>query len=154
MRTLILGIGNTILGDDALGAHVSRELSSRIVDEDIDVRDVSFDGLNLLELFVGYDKLVVIDAIMTENGEVGTIYRLKPEKVCDPSRSAISPHHFNLATTIEIAKRLFPDEMPEEVTLYAVGIREVTQVTEEMTDKVKQAIPEVVKLVMEEVGAA
>lgn len=154
MRTLILGIGNTIMGDDAFGAHVARELSMRIADEDIDVRDVSFDGLNLLDLFVGYDRLIVIDAIMTENGEVGTVYRLKPENVCDPSRSAISPHHFNLSTTIEIAKRLFPDEMPEEVTVFAVAIRDVERITEEMTDRVEQAIPEVVDLVLKEVGAA
>ena len=152
MRTLVLGIGNSILGDDGVGVHVAQELSRKIKDENVDVRDTSVDGLNLLEFIMGYDKLVVIDAIITEDGEVGEIYRLKPEKVCQPSHSAISPHHFNLATTLEIGKKLFPKEMPEEVTVFAVGTREVARVTEEMTGKVKEAIPRVISLVLEELA--
>ncbi len=154
MRTLILGIGNSILGDDGIGVHVAQELARIIKDENVDVRDVSVDGLNLLDFIVGYDKLVVIDAIVTDDGEVGEIYRLKPENICDPSRSAISPHHFNLATTLEIGKRLFPNEIPEEVAVFAVGTQEVATVTEEMTEKVKKAVPRVVSLVLEEIGSS
>jgi len=154
MRTLILGIGNSILGDDGIGVHVAQEVARIIKDENIDVRDVSVDGLNLFDFIIGYDKLVVIDAIVTDDGEIGEIYRLKPEYVCDPSRSAISPHHFNLATTLEIGKRLFPNKMPEEVIVFAVGTQEAATVTEEMTGKVKKAIPQAVSLVLEEIGAA
>jgi hydrogenase maturation protease len=150
MRTLILGIGNSILGDDGIGVCVAQELRAQIKNESIDVRDVSVDGLNLLEIIIGYDKLVVVDAIMTKEGEVGDIYRLKPERIGDPSRSAISPHHFNLATTLEIGKKLFPNEMPEEVIVYAVKAEDVTGVTEKMTKKMMEAVPEVVRLVIEE----
>jgi len=154
LRTLVLGIGNSILGDDGVGVHVAQELARIIKDENIDVRDVSVDGLNLFDFIIGYDKLVVIDAIVTDDGKTGEIYRLKPEYVCDPSRSAISPHHFNLATTVEIGKRLFPGKMPEEVIVFAVGTQEIAIVTEEMTGKVKEAIPKAVNLVLEEIGAA
>ena len=154
MKNLVLGIGNPILGDDGIGVRIAQELAKEIKDENIDVKDTSVDGLNLLELIVGYDKVVMIDAIMTEVGEVGEIYRIKPENVCDPSCSAISLHHFNLATTIEIGKKLFPMKMPEEVIIFAVGTREVARVTEEMTIKVKEAIPKVVNLVLEEVDPA
>jgi Ni,Fe-hydrogenase maturation factor len=44
--------------------------------------------------------------------------------------------------------------MPEEVIVFAVGTREVARVTEEMTIKVKEAIPKVVNLVLEEVDPA
>ena len=152
MKTLVLGIGNSILGDDGVGVHAAQEVARIIKDENIVVRDVSIDGLNLLELILGFDKLVVIDAIMTENGEVGEIYRLKPENICELARSAISPHHFNLASTIEVGKRLFPEEIPEEVVIFAVGTHNIDQVTEELTGKVKEAIPEVVNLILEELG--
>jgi len=150
MKTLVLGIGNSILGDDGVGVHAAQELAGKIKDRNIDVRDVSIDGLNLLELVLGYGKLVVIDAVLTEREKVGEVYRFRPENVYDPSRSAISPHHFNLATTIEIGNRLFPEEMPREVIAFAVGTEEATMVTEEMTDSVKNAIPIVVNLVLEE----
>ena len=152
MKTLVLGIGNSILGDDGVGVRAAQELAGRIKDENIDVRDVSIDGLNLLELILGYDKLVVIDAVLTEREKVGEVYRFKPENVYDPSRSAISPHHFNLATTIEIGKRLFPEKMPGEVIAFAVGTEEATMVTEEMTDSVKNAIPIVVNLILKELN--
>lgn len=152
MKTLVLGIGNTILGDDGVGVRVVQELAGKINDKDIDVRGVSIDGLNLLELILGYDKLIVIDALLTEREKVGEIYRFIPENIYDPSRSAISPHHFNLATTIEIGKKLFPGMMPKEVITFAVGTEEATMVTEEMTDSVEKAIPMVVNLVLDELS--
>ncbi len=150
MRTLVLGIGNSILGDDGVGVSVAQELDAKIRDDNIDVLDVNIDGLNLLEVIIGYDKLIVIDAIMTEEGDIGEIYRFKPEMICDPSHSAISPHHFNLVTTIEIGKKLFPNEMPEETIVYAVKVNDVTSVTEKMTKEIEEAIPEVVSLILEE----
>jgi hydrogenase maturation protease len=154
MRILLLGIGNPILGDDGVGVRVAQELARKIKDESIEIKDTSADSLNLLELIVGYDKLVIIDAIMTDAKKAGRIYRLKPENLCHPSHPTASPHHLNLATTIEIGRMLFPEEMPQEVAIFAIGTQQVTEVTEEMTAKVKQAIPKVVDLILKEVNAA
>lgn len=153
MKTLILGIGNPILGDDGVGFHIAQELAEKIKDENIEVKDTTVNGLNLLELIAGYDKLIVIDAIMTEDGKAGEIYKLKPEIIGEPACSTISAHHLNLANTIELGKRLFPQEMPEEVTVFAVGTQKVAQVTEEMTEAVKEAIPKIVSLVLEEISS-
>ncbi len=152
MRTLVLGIGNPILGDDGVGFHIAQELAKEIKDENIDVKDTSVDGLNLLELIVGYDKVIIIDAIMTEDGEVGAIYRLKSEDIGGPTQSTISAHHLNLLATIKLGRRLFPKKMPGAVIVFAVGIQEVTEFTEGMTEKIKEAIPKVVNLVLEEVA--
>lgn len=152
MRTLVLGIGNTILGDDGIGVYVVQGLAKEINDENIDVMDTSIDGLNLLEIIAGYDKLIVVGAIMTEETKAGKIYKLKPKNIGRLASSATSPHHLNLATTIEIGKRLFPQEIPGEVIIFAVGAQEVTEVTEEMTARVKEAIPRVINLVLEELS--
>ena len=150
MKTLVLGIGNPILGDDGIGFHIAQELAKEINDENIDVKDTSVNGLNLLELIVGYDKLIVIDAIMTEDEKIGEIYRLKPRNSSETAWSTISLHHLNLATTIQIGEKLFPKEMPGEVIIFAIGAQEVTEVTGEMTARVKEAIPRVINLVLEE----
>ena len=57
MRTLVLGIGNPILGDDGVGFHIAQELAREIKDENIDVKDTSVDGLNLLA--VSYTHLTL-----------------------------------------------------------------------------------------------
>jgi hydrogenase maturation protease len=154
VRTLVLGIGNSILGDDGIGAHVAQKVAEKIRDESVDVKEVSFDGLNLLEHIVGYGKLIVIDAILTKSEDVGRIYRLRPENITKPSSLTTSPHHFNLAATLDFGRKLFPNEMPEEVIIFAVGTQDVKQVSEEMTREVKEAAPKVVALVLAELGLA
>ena len=153
MRTLVLGIGNPILGDDGVGFHIAQELAKEIKDENIDVKDTSIGGLNLLELIVGYNKVIIIDAIMTQDGEAGEVYRLGPEDIGEPAQSTISAHHLNLLTTIKLGKKLFPKKMPGEVIVFAVNIQEVTEFTEEMTEEVRGAIPRVVNLVLEEIDS-
>jgi len=150
MKTLILGIGNPLLGDDGVGVITAQRLADRIYAADICVRDVGVDGLNLLEIIMGYDRLIVIDAIMTENGKTGNIYRLRPEELYDPSGFSVSPHHFNLATTLELGRKLFPGEIPEEVIVFAVDIEDATEITEEMSDPVRAAIPQVEQLILDE----
>jgi len=150
VKTLVLGIGNPILGDDGVGFHIAQELAKEIKDENIDVEETSVGGLNLLELIVGYDKVIIIDAIMTDSGEVGKVYQLRLEDIGETAQSMISAHHLNLLTMIKLGRELFPKEMPEEVAVLVVGIQEVAKVTEEMTGKVKKAIPRAVNLVLEE----
>ena len=152
MRTLVLGIGNPFLGDDGIGFDIAQELARVIKDENVDVKDASLPGLNLLELIVGYDKAIIIDAIMTEHGEVGEIYRLKPENFVKTVHPTSSAHDVNLATAIEIGRRSLAEQMPAEIIVFAVEIREVTGFTEEMTTKVKEAVPRVVNLVLEEMA--
>ena len=153
MRTLVLGIGNSILGDDGVGVRVAQAVASKIKDDSIDVMDVNVDGLNLFDFILGYDRLVVIDAIVTEDGEIGEIYRLKPEQIYIPSGSNISPHHYTLASTIEIGNRLFPREIPQDVVVFAINTEDASTITEEMSPKVREAVPKAVNLVLEEVGS-
>jgi len=151
VKTLVVGIGNPILGDDGVGFHVARELAGEIKDENVDVKYTSIDGLNLLELVVGYDKVIIVDAIMTQDGEVGEIYMLRPENISRTMQYTTSPHNVNLATAIEIGQRYLTEQMPGEVVIFAVGIQGVTEFTEEMTKKVKEAVPEAANLILEEI---
>jgi len=152
VRTLILGIGNPIMGDDGVGFHIAQELANEIKDENIDVKDTSIDGLNLLELIVGYNKVIIIDAIMTDDGEAGEVYRLGPENFVRTVHPSTSLHNINLATAIEIGKNFLAAQMPEEIALFAVNIQEVTEFTEEMTRQVREAIPKTVNLILEELA--
>jgi len=153
LKTLVLGIGNPILGDDGIGSYVAQELASKVKGEDVDVKDANTHGLNLLELLAGYDRVIIVDAIKTENGEVGRIYKLRPEDFTNIVHFATSLHDTNLATTIEIGKKLLAEQMPNEIIIFAVEVEEVIKFTEEMTEKVKETIPKVVNLVLGEIGS-
>jgi len=152
MKTLVLGIGNPILGDDGVGVHVAQELAKQIKDDAITVEDASTGGLNLLDIIPGYDKVIIIDAIMTEEGEPGEIYRLRPEDFFKSVHLATSMHDANLPTVIEMGNKLIPEEMPSEIVIFAIEVEEIDKFTEEMTVKVKEAVPKVVDLVLGELG--
>jgi len=64
--------------------------------------------------------------------------------------SAFAWLRFNSYTAIEIGKKLLVRQMPAKVVVFAVNIQEVPKVTEEMTEKVSEAIPRAVNLVLEE----
>ena len=152
MNTLILGIGNPILGDDGVGFHVAQELAKLITDDAVDIEDACTSGLNLLDIITGYQRVIIIDAIQTEEGEPGEIYRLRPEDFTRSVHLGSPLHDLNFPTVLDIGKKLIPGEMPREVVIFAIEVEEIETFTEEMTPKVQEAVPQVVKLVLGEIG--
>lgn len=144
MKTLVLGIGNPILGDDGVGFHAAQELRKLVRVENIDVKEVNTGGLNLLEIIKGYDRVIIIDAIKTENGRTGQIHKLKPDALI--SFHATHPHDINLATAIKIGN-VIGEEMPKEIVIFAIEVEKI-KFTEEMTEEVGEAIQKVVDLVL------
>jgi len=152
VKTLILGIGNPILGDDGVGFHVAHELTKLITDDTIDIEDACTSGLNLLDIITGYQRVIIIDAIQTEEGKPGEIYRLRPEDFTRSVHLGSPLHDLNFPTVLEIGKKLMPSEMPHEIVIFAIEVEEIETFTEEMTTKVQEAVPQVVKLVLGEIG--
>jgi hydrogenase maturation protease len=149
MKTLILGLGNTILCDDGAGIRVAEELESRLSNPETTVLETSLSGLSLLDILVGYDKAIIVDAIQTVGGKPGAIYRLDPDAL-QVSRHAASPHDVNLATAIELGKKLGL-ALPREIVIFAIEVADVTTFSEECTPELKKAIPVCVEMVIKEV---
>jgi hydrogenase maturation protease len=150
MKTLVLGIGNDILGDDGVGIHVARAVARKISAKEARVEETGAGGLSLLELIKGRERLIIADAILTNNTEVGKIHRLTLKDLAKTNNS-ITPHDAALATTLEIGNSLFPGEMPREVVVYGVQIPNVEQFSGRMTPAVKAAVSEVVRLILAEI---
>jgi hydrogenase maturation protease len=150
MKTLVLGIGNDILGDDGVGIHVARAVARKISAKETRVEETGAAGLSLLELIKGHERLIIADAILTDNTEVGKIHRLTLKDLAKTNNS-ITPHDAALATTLEIGNSLFPGEMPREVVVYGVQIPNVEQFSGRMTPAVKAAVSEVVRLILAEI---
>jgi len=148
MKTLVLGLGNPILSDDGAGIRVAQEVGKQLNDPQITVAETSAAGLSLLDSIVGYDKVIIIDAIQTKKGQAGQIYRMKSEDFSFAKHFS-SPHQTNLVTALELGKMLGL-VMPQKITIFAVEAKDITNFSEKCTPEVEQAIPEVVKMVLEE----
>jgi hydrogenase maturation protease len=148
MKTLVLGTGNPILSDDGAGIRVAQEVGKKLDDPQVTVSETSAAGLSLLDSIVGYDKVIIIDAIQTKKGKAGQIYRMKPEDF-SYAKHLSSPHQINLVTALELGKVLNL-VMPQEIIIIAVEAKDISNFGERCTPEVERAIPEAVKIVLSE----
>jgi hydrogenase maturation protease len=152
MKTLVLGIGSDILGDDGVGIHVARAVAKRVTDPAVTVEESGATGLSLIERIRGYQRLIIADALLTDNTKSGEIHRLELKDLAK-TNGTVTPHEAALATTLEIGNTLFPGEMPGEVIVFAVQTKDVKQVSSEMSPAVKAAVPEMVRMILRELGS-
>jgi len=127
---------------------VVQEIGRKVDDSQITVRETSEAGLSLLDSIIGYDKVIIIDAIQTKEGKAGQIYRMGLQDFSSAKHFS-SPHQINLATALELGKML-DLAMPQEITIFAVEAKDVSNFSERCTPEVERAIPEAVKMVLEE----
>jgi len=150
MKTLVLGLGNTILSDDGVGIRVAHELKSSFEREEVTVMEASMAGLDMLDLLTSYDKAIIIDAIHTREGKAGQIYRLGPEAFV-ATEHASSSHDVDFATALELGRRL-SIPLPKEIIIFAIEVEDVATFNERCTPKVEQAVPVVVNMIVEELA--
>jgi len=151
MKALVLGIGNPILSDDGVGIRVAHEVGENLNDPQVAVSETSAAGLSLLDSMLGYDKVIIIDAIQTKEGKAGQIYRMKPEDFSSAKRLS-SPHQINLVTALELG-RMLNLAMPREISVFAVEAEDIDIFSEKCTPEVEKAIPEVAKMVLENLAS-
>lgn len=152
MKTLILGLGNPILCDDGVGNRVAQILEREINNPEVTVTETNDAGLGLLDFLLGYERVIIIDAIQTREGRTGQVYRLSLPDLEIPYHLSPS-HNIDLATALELGAKLGL-ALPQEVIIFAIEVADITTFSEECTPEVERAIPEVVKLVLQELGGA
>ncbi len=146
-KTLVIGLGNSILTDDAVGIKVARALRDDGLPDGVDVVELSAGGLALMESMVGYARAVLIDAIKTRDGAPGQVYTLSPEDLPGTLNTA-SAHDTNLATALAVGRRLgAPLPADDRITIIAIEAEDVLTFSERCTPAVEAAIPVAAHLV-------
>ncbi len=146
--TLVLGIGNPILGDDGAGWRVVEVLARAGPAADGVMFDcVAVGGLALMEQLVGVRRAILVDAVLTRRDPAGTV------RVMDlaglPAREAShldAAHDVTLATALA-AGRAMGVPLPSEVAIVTIEAAAVGEFTERLTPDVEAAIPVAVKRV-------
>ena len=146
MKTLILGIGNTILTDDGVGIRIAQKIKEK--KPDLEVIEASETGVALLDYVVGYDKLIIIDSIKTGEGEPGELYKLKLKDL-RATTNLFSSHGIDIATAFELGRGL-GYEMPKHISLYGVETKNNVIFGERCTEEIEKKMLSIVKQIMEE----
>ena len=150
MKTLVLGMGNTILSDDGVGIYVVQEVEKRFKREDVDFAEASVGGMRILDVVGGYERVIMVDAIQTQEGTPGEIYRLTPESF-RLSLHAGSSHDLSLPGALTFGRTMgltLPKD--EDFVIIAIEVEDVINFAEMCTPAVQEAIPRAVSTVLDE----
>lgn len=141
MKTLILGMGNPILCDDGVGHHIAMALEGRF--PDVEVRTTTMIDLQLLEMLTDYDRVFIVDALVSKDDDIGTVRKLTTENGTLHLFSSHGLHFFDL---LELGREL-QYKLPEVGGIYGIVIGEEcsfgTVLSPEILEKQQTIIQEV-----------
>lgn len=135
--TLVLALGNDILGDDGAALAAARLLLDESL-AGVDVVESAEAGLALVELLTGYDRALLLDAVVTGRARPGTVMEISLDDL--PRVVAPSPHYAGLPDVIELAGRLGVP-LPGVIRILAIEVEDPHAVSEEFTTEVDKSIP-------------
>jgi hydrogenase maturation protease len=153
-KTLIVGLGNPILGDDAIGWRVAERIQTRLALEPAGAPGLVVDclalgGLSLMERLVGYERAIIIDAITTGQGPPGAVSCFPLESLPDHSAGhTTAAHDTSLATAITLG-RTMGAALPDHITIVAVEAEQVYDFSEELSPEIAAAIPQAEQVVLD-----
>ncbi len=144
MRIALIGLGNPYVGDDSIGIKVVEKIQANYpLPKNIDVLpDLSLSGIGLVEVFRGYDKVIIVDAIMTKNQQVGEIVVFTPDDLTDTLHTT-DFHNMDFFSAVQFAKQLYND-IPEDITLVGIEIEKANEFTYEISNQLKNNYKKIV----------
>ena len=135
---LVLGLGNEMLKDDAVGIRVAESLKDSFPDE-VEVRSTSSFGLSLLDELIDREKVLVIDSYLPEEFVGSEIQERNLDSVGEAC--GVSPHFVGLGEVREVMRKLGLG-FPHEVRILAIPVSDPTTFSTETTPAVAALVDE------------
>jgi len=177
---LVIGLGNPILGDDGVGWRVAERVKTDLLESEhtedvkhpdllqcnfpilvintsysapIEIDCLSLGGLSLMERLIGYDRVIIIDAITTQQNPPGFVFHFPLEKIPKRASGHLSAaHDTTLQNAIDMGRSLGA-KLPNEIMIVAIEAKINYDFTEQLTSAVDAAVPnaaqEVLQLISE-----
>ncbi|MBP6996196.1 MAG: hydrogenase maturation protease [Phycicoccus sp.] len=119
-EVLVVGCGNILRGDDAVGPLLVRELWHRGLPDGVLCADGGTAGMDVAFQMRGARRVVIVDAAST-GSTPGTIYRVPSAEVASPGDlSGIHTHSFRWDHALSFAKWLLGPLYPQDITVFLI----------------------------------
>jgi hydrogenase maturation protease len=145
-ETLVLGLGNPILGDDGAGWRGAQRLRDLLaaprapLDGTVELDCAALGGIGLMERILGYRRVVLIDAMQTGRGRVGCVRVCPLEALADPTRGhSGSVHDASLLVALGLA-RAVGAVVPSRIDVVGIEVAAELRFSEELSRPVARAI--------------
>lgn len=149
-KVIVLGMGNLLLRDEGIGVHVANAMQDVSVPDTVSLEVI--DGGTLPDAVLSLDaadKLIVVDAVQT-GGETGAIYRFHPEDIDLDEVTITSLHQISLLENLWLMERF--GDGPKDIVIIGIEPEDIS-LGLELSGKLQQRIPQIVRIVMEEINS-
>ena len=147
-RTLVLGLGNVIMGDEGIGVHVVRALGQHALPQTIECLDGGTGGFVLLEPLQQATRIFLIDATSDDN-PLGTVTRTTP-KFSRDYPPTLTAHDIGVKDLLDA---FYMQGGARDVVLYAITIDPRQKISMELSEPCKKAAEEVVARLLAELSS-
>jgi hydrogenase maturation protease len=172
MKTLIIGLGNPILGDDGVGWVVAEQVRAALSNRQsspqlpsppgrgaggegiVEVDCASLGGLSLMERLTGAERVILIDSIFTGEKAVGTVSQFSLDALPDLTAGhSGSAHDTSLRNALNVGRSMHIP-LPEDgnVIIVAIEAERVYDFSQELSPAVAGAVPQAVRMVLDLIG--
>ena len=151
MKTLVIGCGNLLRADDAVGPILIRRMWEIGLPENVLCADGGTAGMDVAFQMRGKRKVIIVDAC--RSGETaGTVYKVPGAELENlPPLTEIHSHNFRWDHALAFGRWLLKDEYPTDITVYLIEA-ENTNFGETLTPKVKAAMEKLAQRLIDELG--
>ncbi len=153
-KVAVIGIGQSLRGDDAAGLEAIRQWQKRFQETasrpEVRVEASELPGLALIDMLRDADAAILVDAIQSP-AKPGTIHRLNEDELLSFASDSKSAHGWGIAETLAMARLL---DRIEDIPIRVVGIEaEQFALGTAMSAAVQESIPSACKAIQEEIEA-
>ena len=139
-KCVVVGIGNPYLQDDRAGVVIVEMLEKEGLPCRTEV--VYTVGFEVMDKIQGYERAIIVDACMLGN-EPGSILELTVDDIFS-THALVNSHAITLGTTLKTGLLCFPDDMPKDIRIILIEVKEIKEFTQQMSPEVEAAVVTVV----------
>lgn len=149
VNTLVLGLGNVLMGDEGIGVYVVREIEKHTLPPGVECLDGGTGGFTLLEPLEKASRIILIDAA-NDGNPVGTVTRTTPRFSRDYPPT-ITAHDVGMKDLLDM---FYIQGGHHEIILYAITIDPRQPIRMSLSEQGEKAAAEAVRLILAELNTS
>jgi hydrogenase maturation protease len=148
-RTVVIGLGNPLLGDDGVGWRVADEVEALLHADraippgrpGVEIERLGVGGLRLMECLTGYEAAILVDAAEFPGRPAGEVRSCSFEDLAEFAAGHLdSAHDASLRTALALGRRLGA-ALPASIYAVTVQAHLTDEFSESLSPEVAAAIP-------------
>ena len=122
-KTVVIGCGSSLRGDDAVGLLAVEILRKKALPANVQLVAAGLPGLGLLDLLAGYDTALLIDAVLS-GGPAGEVMELDLAELESSATRLVSAHDLALPEVLALGYLLKGEEMPQKLLIIGISVEQ------------------------------